>query len=92
MVMAPIVPELIITWAAQQFFSAREAALEWNNAFDTQQREDSAPMMFTEIPRLDDRNSPSLSAPKATGRKFKGRFTLPEFSGNQHSATPQNGQ
>jgi hypothetical protein len=67
MFIALIAPELIITWAARQYFSARKAAVE----FKAQQRKDS-----TEIPRLDDRNSSSLSAPKATGREFKGRFTL----------------
>jgi hypothetical protein len=72
MFIALIAPELIITWAARQYFSARNAAVEFN----AQQREDSTATMPTEIQRLDDRNSSSLSAPKATGREFKGRFTL----------------
>ncbi|KAJ8582547.1 hypothetical protein M405DRAFT_867744 [Rhizopogon salebrosus TDB-379] len=71
MFMALIAAELIITWAARQYFSARKAAIEFNHTFGPQQGENSTATLLTEIPRLDDRNSPSLSAPKATGRKFK---------------------
>jgi hypothetical protein len=76
MFIALIAPELIITWAARQYFSAREAAVEFKDTFGAQQREDSTATMLTETPRLDDRNSPSLGAPKATDRKFTGRFAL----------------
>ncbi|KAJ8590161.1 hypothetical protein M405DRAFT_712308, partial [Rhizopogon salebrosus TDB-379] len=36
MVVALIAPELIITWATRQFFSAREAAKDFNDTFDVQ--------------------------------------------------------
>jgi hypothetical protein len=38
MVMALIAPELMITWAARQFFSARTTAKVFNDAFDTPTR------------------------------------------------------
>jgi len=66
--MALVAPELILTWAARQFFSARETAIEFNITFGAQPREESTATLLTEIPRLDDRNS----APTATGRKFTG--------------------
>jgi hypothetical protein len=73
MIMVLVVPELIIAWAARQFFSACDTASEFNRAFRAQQ---SSATPLTETPRLDDKNSPSLSASKATVHEFTGPFML----------------
>jgi hypothetical protein len=66
MVMVLVVPELIIAWAARQYFSAFEFNRDITE--DAQQREKWTTTLSAEIPLLDDRKNLSLSAPKVTGR------------------------
>ncbi|KAG1721808.1 hypothetical protein EDB19DRAFT_1960059, partial [Suillus lakei] len=78
MVTALMAPELIITWATRQFFSARAAAKEFNDEFDTQRTQthaddrdvsESTATLLNDIPG----ESGSPSAPKPT--KFR-RWTI----------------
>ncbi|KAG1741706.1 hypothetical protein EDB19DRAFT_1850904, partial [Suillus lakei] len=80
MIMALIAPELIITWAASQFLSARDTAKDFNDAFGMQLHQarsdhpdigESAATLLGEIPSSDGRNSPHPSAPHVAGREFK---------------------
>ncbi|KAG1730950.1 uncharacterized protein EDB91DRAFT_737230 [Suillus paluster] len=75
MVMALIAPELMITWAARQFFSARAAAKEFNDEFGSQHAQahgdhgdiaESTATLLREISELDER-----STPKAAVRNFR---------------------
>ncbi|KAG1720369.1 hypothetical protein EDB19DRAFT_1885187 [Suillus lakei] len=74
MIMALLAPELMITWASRQFFSARAAAKDFNNHFDIQparahsDRRDisgMSPKLRSDIPE----GSESPSAPQPA--KFK---------------------
>ncbi|KAG1730952.1 uncharacterized protein EDB91DRAFT_737689 [Suillus paluster] len=72
MVMVLIAPELIITWAAAQFFSARAAAKDFNDcAFGAQRAQvhddyipDSTAMLLSDIQESDGRHNQSRSAPR----------------------------
>ena len=80
MAMAMIAPELIITWAARQFFSAREAAKDFKDAFGMQRAghqgigEENTATFLTEILPLDERNDSSLSALQTADLEFTGRL------------------
>jgi hypothetical protein len=85
MVMALMAPELIITWSARQYFSARETAKEFNGAFGAHLAqppgrqdsigEESSITLLNVISRSEsDEWGTSTSAPKAAGRKFTGRL------------------
>lgn len=72
MIMALVAPELMITWAANQFLSARDTAKAFNDAFGAQPHQarsdnpdigESAATLLSEIPSSDGRNSPHPSAP-----------------------------
>jgi|SRR5882757_2770925 len=69
LVMALIVPELIITWAARQFFSARMAANDFNDALRVQVAGSNG-----HHPHIAGSTLPSPSAAQATGHKFKGQL------------------
>jgi len=83
MVVALLAPELMITWATRQFFSARKAANEFNDAFGAQlaqaygnhrnARKSEARLYNGPIPGSDESDSSGTSAPRASGIKFKGR-------------------
>jgi len=75
MAMALIFPELIITWATLQFFSARKAARSFNGAQLSQAHcehrcIESATALLDEI---QDRNSPGQRAPGTPGHESKGQ-------------------
>ncbi|KAG0695634.1 hypothetical protein DFH29DRAFT_1083282 [Suillus ampliporus] len=79
MIMALIAPELIVTWAAAQFFSARAAAKDFNRAFGAKLERDqvhddhipdSIATLLSEIPESDGRHSQNPSAPRP--EKFRG--------------------
>ena len=66
MVVALIAPELILTWAARQFFSARKAAYEFNETCRVQLGQ-----VQSSLPDTQD-ESTLLAVPGAAGRKFGG--------------------
>jgi hypothetical protein len=73
MVMALIAPELMITWATRQFFSARAAAKNFNDShFDTTQS--TKAYMHRDIPE----GSRSPGAPKTA--KFRSLLISELFS------------
>ena len=78
MVMAMIAPELMITWSARQFFSARKAAKDFNDAYGAQRAdhqrigEENTATLLT-LP-LDERNNASSSALQTAHLKFTGRL------------------
>ena len=85
MVMALVAPELIITWAARQYFSARSTAEDFSGTFSTQPAQacDNCRIIGGEgtvtsilLPGLplSHGRSPSPSAPQAAGVKFEGQF------------------
>jgi hypothetical protein len=86
MLWALFAPELIIVWAARQFFSAREAAKKFNGTFGAQDahghgdhqkmEEESTPSLLLETARSHERNSPSTSAPQAEAVKFTGQLHI----------------
>ena len=100
--MALIAPELIITWAAQQFFSARKTAKDFNHFPDAQPNNEhynnagsSSTTLHAEIPQLAYRNSPSPNAPQVAGPKIRGRLHAQTFQlavTNVEQISQQNGQ
>ena len=78
MVMALVVPELMITWAARQFFSARKTAKSFNDTFGARPAqargdhqyagEENTATLLTEM------NNPGLNLESAAGSKFTGRL------------------
>jgi hypothetical protein len=68
MVVALTAPELIITWAAQQYFSARKAAKDFNDTSDVQL--DQVQSSLRDVQE----NSTSLVARGAAGSKFRGQL------------------
>lgn len=80
MMIALIAPELMITWAAIQFLSARDAAKAFNDTFGAQLHQarsehtdtgESAATLLSEFSPSDVRNSPELSAPHVAGGNFR---------------------
>lgn len=100
--MALIAPELIITWAAQQFFSARKTAKDSNHSPDAQPNDEhynnagsSSTTLHAEIPQSVDRNSHSLNAPQVAGPKIRGRLHAETFQlavTNVEQISERNGQ
>ncbi|KAG0694496.1 hypothetical protein DFH29DRAFT_1083810 [Suillus ampliporus] len=81
MVIALIAPELMITWAARQFFSARATAEKFNDALGAQLAQalsghqdisETIATFLDEFPESDGRNGPSLSAPQVASLKCRG--------------------
>ena len=66
LVIALIAPELIITWAARQFFSARKAANDFNDAEVTQ--------FHGRLRNITGSTLPSPGAAQAGGPKFIGQL------------------
>jgi hypothetical protein len=73
MVMALFAPELIITWAARQFFSAHKAANDFNDTLDVQLNQVQNGL------RVAQDESISLAVPRAAGRKFRGQLYAQTF-------------
>jgi hypothetical protein len=100
MVMALIAPELIITWAVRQFFSARKAAKDFNDAFGAQIAQDnigeeSTATLLTEIPRSHERNSTGALQATGPGSELTGwrrARTFRELAANFRSMGIQDGQ
>jgi hypothetical protein len=86
MLLALMAPELIIVWAARQFFSARKAAKEFNGTFGAQDvnahgdrrnmEEEGIASLLLKTTRSDERNSltSSTTAPKAEAVKVPGQL------------------
>jgi len=84
MFMALIAPELMVTWSARQFFSARESAKKYNSFGAELQvvqvigdgqnagEEDTA-ILLAENPRSQESNSLDPSAPRTDGIQFAGQ-------------------
>ncbi|KAG2130720.1 hypothetical protein DEU56DRAFT_954638 [Suillus clintonianus] len=81
MAMALTAPELMITWATNQFLSARVTANAFNDVFgarlhqirgDHSDIRESITTLLNGIPTSDGRNSSLPSAPHAVGRDFRG--------------------
>jgi hypothetical protein len=77
MAMALIFPELIITWATLQFFSARKAARSFNDAFAAQLPQAHCEHRCIEsvtalLDETQERNSPGPRAPRTPGHELKG--------------------
>jgi hypothetical protein len=68
MVMALIAPELIIAWAARQFFSARKAAKDFNDTFDAQLGQVQSSLCDVQDESI------LLTVPGAAGRKIRGQL------------------
>ncbi|KAG1814684.1 uncharacterized protein BJ212DRAFT_346804 [Suillus subaureus] len=80
MVLALIAPELMVTWAAIQFLSARGTAKAFNDAFNAQLHQtgsdhsnmgESTATLLSEFPTSNGKNSPHPSAPHFAGRNFR---------------------
>ncbi|KAG0695645.1 hypothetical protein DFH29DRAFT_1083287 [Suillus ampliporus] len=80
MVIALIAPELMITWAARQFFSARAAAEEFNEAFGSQRApahgghgdiSESTATLLGELPESNEGHSRNSSASVLKPSKFR---------------------
>ncbi|KAG2123637.1 hypothetical protein BD769DRAFT_1653122 [Suillus cothurnatus] len=80
MIVALIAPELIITWAASQFLSARDTAKDFNDAFGAQLHQarsdcgdmgESAATLLSEISTKDRANSPHSSALHVASRDVR---------------------
>ncbi|KAG0702529.1 hypothetical protein DFH29DRAFT_494496 [Suillus ampliporus] len=80
MILALIAPELMITWAVRQFFSARAAAEEFNQAFRSQRApaydshgdiSESTATLLSDLPESNGGHSRSSSASVPKLSKFK---------------------
>lgn len=79
MAMALVFPELIITWATLQFFSARKATRNFNDAFGAQLSQAHFEHRCTEsatalLDEIRERNSAGPRAPRTPGHKLKGQL------------------
>jgi hypothetical protein len=72
MAMALIAPELIITWAARQYFSAHKAAKDFNDIPDVQ-------LSLVQSLRDAQDESVSLTIPRPAGSKFRGELYAQAF-------------
>jgi hypothetical protein len=85
MILALIAPELMITWAAIQFLSARDAAKAFNVTSDTEFHQACSDNLESTVGLLnnfasDGKINPHPSTPRVSGRHFEGSFPA-QYSG-----------